>query len=361
MKIITVIGARPQFIKAAAVSRVIRQKIDEIIIHTGQHYDKNMSDIFFEELRIPKPEYNLNVGSGSHAYQTAQMMIGIESILLKEKPDYLMVYGDTNSTLAGAIASSKLHIPIIHVEAGLRSFNMLMPEEQNRVLTDRISSYLFCPTEVSVFNLRNEGITKGVYNIGDVMCDAILFYKSLINTDNKPLSKRVDIIYPSIVEVPNNWYLATIHRAENTDSIDKIREILNSFELLDNKVIFPIHPRTINMVQELCSQNEYKNIIICRPVGYIDMIYLTINAKKVITDSGGLQKEAYILNTPCITVRDQTEWVETLIGNNNVLAKPCAKDIIDKVNKTQVDFSVKKNYYGDGHSAEKLLEIILGR
>ena len=222
MKIVTVVGARPQFVKAAAVSRVIREKHTEILVHTGQHYDNNMSDVFFEELHIPKPDINLGVGSGSHAKQTAEMLVGIEEVLKNEKPDYLLVYGDTNSTLAGALAASKIHIPVIHVEAGLRSFNMYMPEEQNRILTDRISTLLLCPTDVAVGNLEKEGILKGVYNVGDVMCDAVLYYSKLL--DEKPLDYYFDHLEGLFEEIEpaKEWYLSTIHRAENTDSIEKV-------------------------------------------------------------------------------------------------------------------------------------------
>jgi len=358
MKIATVVGARPQFIKAAAVSRVLRNKHKEILIHTGQHYDNNMSDIFFEELNIPKPDYNLAVGSGSHAKQTAQMLIGIEEVLLKEKPDLLIVYGDTNSTLAGALAASKIHIPIAHVEAGLRSFNMKMPEEQNRILTDRISSYLFCPTETAVINLKNEGITSKVYNVGDVMCDAVLFYikKAENYTADNYFARMIGLF--DDIKYPNKWYMTTIHRAENTDDINKISEILKALENLDEKVIFPVHPRTKSMVNQLYNNNKYKNIIFIEPVGYLDMLYLTKNAVKVITDSGGLQKEAYIMDTPCITVRDQTEWVETLAGNHNILCKPKSEDIIDKVINTKTDKQNKLNYYGNGDAAHKITELL---
>lgn len=358
MKIVTIVGARPQFVKAAAVSRVIREKHTEILVHTGQHYDNNMSDIFFEELHIPKPDINLGVGSGSHAKQTAEMMIGIEEILLKEKPDYLMVYGDTNSTLAGAIAASKIHVPIIHVEAGLRSFNMRMPEEQNRILTDRISTFLLCPTDVAVENLEKEGLTEGVFNVGDVMCDAVLYYSRLL--DEKPAShyfSHLQGLFGDVKEVAN-WYLATVHRAENTDSLEKVKEILDAFEQLDAPVIFPVHPRTKGMVKELVDSVGYKNTIFVEPMGYLDMLYFVKNAKKAVTDSGGLQKETYILNTPCVTVRDQTEWVETLIGNHNILAKPNAKDIVDKVMNTVIDESKKANHYGNGDAAEKICELI---
>lgn len=358
MKIVTIVGARPQFVKAAAVSRVLRKNHSEILVHTGQHYDSNMSDVFFEELDIPKPDVNLGVGSGSHAKQTAEMMVGIEEILLRENPDYLLVYGDTNSTLAGALAASKIHVPIIHVEAGLRSFNMGMPEEQNRILTDRISTFLFCPTDVAVENLKREGLTEGVYNIGDVMCDAVLYY-------SKQLSQKSSEYYFSHlvglfgeIELVEGWYLATVHRAENTDSIDKISEILNAFERLDLPVIFPVHPRTKHLVKQLRQTRGYQNILFVEPMGYLDMLYFVKHAKKAITDSGGLQKETYILDTPCVTVRDQTEWVETLIGNHNVLAKPNEQDIIDKVMNTVIDYNQKQNYYGDGNAAQKICDLI---
>lgn len=358
MKVVTIVGARPQFVKAAAVSRVLREKHTEILVHTGQHYDNNMSDVFFEELHIPKPDINLGVGSDSHAKQTAEMLVGIEEILLKEEPDYLLVYGDTNSTLAGALAASKIHIPIIHVEAGLRSYNMGMPEEQNRILTDRISKILLCPTDVAVDNLKKEGITQGVYNVGDVMCDAVLYYSKLL--DEQPSEcyfSHLEGLSEDIKPV-NEWYLSTIHRAENTDSINKVREILNAFEKLDAPVIFPVHPRTKGLVKTLKERHRYKNILFIEPVGYLDMLYFVKNAKKVITDSGGLQKETYILGTPCITVRDQTEWVETLVGNHNILAKPVAEDIVDKVMNTTIDYDKKESYYGAGNAAEKICELI---
>lgn len=358
MKIVTVIGARPQFIKASVVSRILSKKHEEILVHTGQHYDSNISDIFFEELKIQKPDYNLKVGSASHAKQTASMMVGVEEILLKEKPDCLIVYGDTNSTLAGAIAASKLLIPIIHIEAGLRSFNMAMPEEQNRILTDRISKYLFCPTESAVENLKNEGIVNGVYNVGDVMCDAVMYYsKSLSNYPKEYFFDKLKGIYGAISQI-KEWYLATVHRQENTNSIDKVEEILSAFEKLDAPVIFPVHPRTKPLVRKLNDKKHYGNILFVEPIGYLDIIYLTKNAKKVITDSGGLQKEAYILRTPCVTVRDETEWVETLSGNLNVLAKPQCDDILSKVLHTKIDFTNKQNYYGQGDAAGKICNIL---
>lgn len=360
MKIITIVGARPQFIKAAAVSRVIREVCTEKLVHTGQHYDTNMSDVFFEELDIPKPDYNLHVGSGSHAEQTANMLIGIEKILLEEKPDYILVYGDTNSTLAGALAAIKIHVPVIHVEAGLRSYNMNMPEEINRILTDRISRYLICPTETAKENLEKEGVKDGIYVIGDVMCDAVLYYqKKLSEMSPQMYFDRLVSITDEKIEHFGKWYLATIHRAENTDTQEKIEEILAALSQLEEKVIFPVHPRTKRMVLECYHKNHYSNLVLVEPIGYLDMLYFTNYAKKVVTDSGGLQKEAYIMKTPCITVREQTEWVETLQGNWNILAHPKCEDILEKIQSTKIDEEQYANHYGDGNAAVKLKELIL--
>ena len=357
-KIVTIIGARPQFIKAAMVSRALNGKFDEVIVHTGQHYDKNMSDIFFEQLNIPKPKYNLGVGSGSHGKQTGEMLIKIEEVLKSKKPDYVMVYGDTNSTLAGALAASKLLIPIIHVEAGLRSYNMKMPEEQNRVLTDHISSILICPTDVAVENVKKEGITNNVFKTGDVMCDSVLYYSNLADSkfkgenqlDLKPIYNKKDV---------KEWYLTTIHRAENTVDDKNISNILEVFEKLDKMVIFPVHPRIRKTIDSLNEKNKYKNIYFIEPVDYLTMLYLTKNACKVVTDSGGLQKECYILNTPCITIREQTEWVETLKDGYNVLSSPDINELYNKIVDSKIDKSKEKiNYYGDGNAAQLIVEII---
>lgn len=359
MKIVTIVGARPQFIKAAAVSRVIRKEHQEILVHTGQHYDNNMSDIFFDELSIPRPDYHLGVGSGTHARQTAAMLVGIEKVLHEEKPDGLLVYGDTNSTLAGALAAAKIHIPVIHVEAGLRSFNMLMPEEINRILTDRISKLLLCPTWTAVNNLKSEGRTERVHLVGDVMCDAVIYYSKLIEKKDKSLYiERLAKLFPA--SDPEKWYLATIHRAENTDTGEKIKEILDAFESLDYPVIFPVHPRSRRIVDELVEKYHYRNTVFIQPVGYIDMLFFAKNAVKIITDSGGLQKEAYILETPCVTVRDQTEWVETLKGNHNILCKPNKQEIIDKVMNTKIDEAPREHYYGQGDAAIKINNILDG-
>lgn len=358
MKILTVAGARPQFIKAAAVSRVIRQYHTEILLHTGQHYDVNMSDIFFEELQIPRPDYQLGIGSGTHAKQTADMMIGIEQALMEEKPDSILIYGDTNSTLAGALAASKIHVPVIHVEAGLRSYNKRMPEELNRVLSDHVSSLLFCPTDTAVENLKKEGIDQGVFQVGDVMCDAVLHYSEKMEEQDKDFYFRRLQGLAREISVPKQWYMATIHRAENTDSINKIKEILSAFEELDAPVLFPVHPRIRVMVQQLNQEYSYQNILFTQPAGYLTMLYLVKHAVKVVTDSGGLQKEAYILDTPCVTVRDQTEWTETLFGGHNILAKPDKEDILTKVFETEIDWKQKADYYGDGHAAEKICGIL---
>lgn len=351
-KIVTVIGARPQFIKASVVSKELRKKFEEIIIHTGQHYDKNMSDIFFEELNIPKPDYNLGIGSGSHAYQTGMMLIEIEKILLKEQPDYVLVYGDTNSTIAAALSASKLLIPVIHVEAGLRSFNMNMPEEQNRILTDHVSTILFASTDEAINNLKNEGITSNVFNVGDVMCDSVLSFSKEVNREKIKLiplyeEKQID-----------KWYLATIHRAENTFDSSNLYQILKVLNDLDEIVIFPVHPRIKNIVTELKSKNDYKNIYFIEPVDYLTMLYLTKNSKKVVTDSGGLQKECYILDVPCITVRDQTEWIETLNKGYNVLAKPEYEDLYKKIINSKIEDIDKINYYGNGDASKKITDIL---
>lgn len=357
MKIMTVVGARPQFIKAAAVSRVLRKNNKEILVHTGQHYDENMSEVFFEELHIPKADYNLAVGSGTHGKQTGEMLIKIEELLLKENPDGVLIYGDTNSTLAGALAASKLHIPVIHVEAGLRSYNRLMPEEQNRVLADHISTLLLCPTNTAVENLKKEGITDGVFNVGDVMCDALFYYKEIALERFSDFSMLKYIIdKPS--KLKKNYYLATIHRAENTDGSGSLEKILDAFEQFDAPVIFPVHPRTKPLVKSVHEKHDYKNIHFVEPVGYLDMIYLSQGAKKIVTDSGGLQKEAYLMEVPCVTVREQTEWVETLNGNYNILAHPLTSDILEKVNDITPDKTKHKNYYGDGHASEKICELL---
>ncbi|MCX6282034.1 MAG: UDP-N-acetylglucosamine 2-epimerase (non-hydrolyzing) [Bacteroidetes bacterium] len=349
MKIVSVIGARPQFIKAAAVSRVLRATagLDEILVHTGQHYDENMSEIFFRQLSIPEPDYNLEVGSGSHAYQTGMMLKGIEDILLKEKPDCTLVYGDTNSTIAGALAATKLHIPVAHVEAGLRSFNRLMPEEINRIVTDRISDVLFAPTLTAISNLKNEGLEKQTVFSGDVMYDSVLFYKKLV-VDGRNKYKTQGL--------PESYLLATIHRAENTDNPVNLRNIFQALSQSGHTVVLPVHPRTARLLKT--EVNISSNIIIIEPVGYLEMLYLTMHALKVLTDSGGLQKEAYFLGRQCITMRTETEWVETLHDNWNIVTGPDPEKILLAVGSAMPQTPQRQDF-GDGKSADIIAEELL--
>lgn len=351
MKLITVVGARPQFIKASVVSMALADVCDEVIVHTGQHYDHNMSDVFFEELNIPKPAYNLGVGSGTHGKQTGEMLIKIEEVLLKEQPDALLVYGDTNSTLAGALAAAKLHLPVLHVEAGLRSFNRRMPEEINRVLTDHISELLFCPTQTAVQNLQQEGITKGVLNSGDVMLDSVLHFSKLARENPAKTA-----IFSQLGIEPKQYRLATLHRAETTDGgLDAIVRIFRAFERLPQKVIIPIHPRTRALAEQAIAQYGFHNIQLIEPVGYLEMLLLTANACQVLTDSGGLQKEAWFLEVPCVTLRHETEWVETLAGNWNVLSALDTEEIYDKAVNTKVDYAARKKMpFGDGNASAKI-------
>ncbi|MEH7504227.1 UDP-N-acetylglucosamine 2-epimerase (non-hydrolyzing) [Neobacillus drentensis] len=349
MKVLTVLGARPQFIKAAPVSRVLREKYTEMIVHTGQHYDANMSDIFFEELNIPKPDYNLGVGSGNHGKQTGEMLQKIEEIVLMEEPDYLLVYGDTNSTLAGALVASKLHVPVIHIEAGLRSFNKKMPEEINRIMTDHLSEYLFCPTETAVENLTSENITRNVFNIGDVMYDAVLYNQKLAENHSNIL-KDYDL-------EKNEYLLITIHRAENTDNPEKMKNILSAFSKMKEVKVWPIHPRTKHKLADYgIDLSDIPNLKIIDPVGYLDMLTLEANAKKIVTDSGGVQKEAYFMKIPCVTVREQTEWVETLVNEANILVGTDVEKIVSAVEK--VVMPEYMNVFGDGNASEKIVEIL---
>ncbi|GIV96198.1 MAG: UDP-N-acetyl glucosamine 2-epimerase [Herpetosiphonaceae bacterium] len=320
MKIVTVVGARPQFIKAAAVSRILRSTpgLNEILVHTGQHYDENMSDVFFEELNIPRPDYHLGIGSGSHGAQTGRMLEAIEQVLLAERPNWVLVYGDTNSTLAGALAAAKLHIPVAHVEAGLRSFNRKMPEEINRVLTDHAADLLFAPTEAAVENLRREGIPgERVIFVGDVMYDAALYFGTRAE-------QRSDVLARLGLKA-QNYVLATIHRAENTDNADRLRDIVSGLVDLahDIAVVLPLHPRTRGALQrEGLLDKAIGPICLIDPVGYLDMIMLEKHARLIITDSGGVQKEAFFYRVPCITLRNETEWTELVTLGWNQLCPP---------------------------------------
>jgi len=349
MKIVSIVGARPQFVKAATVSRVLRRDpaIREILLHTGQHYDDNMSEIFFRELNIPEPDYNLGVGSGSHAEQTGTMLKRIEEILLKEKPDCTLVYGDTNSTLAGALTSAKLYIPVAHVEAGLRSFNRAMPEEINRIVTDRIAGLLFAPTQTAVSHLTDEGLGDITFFTGDVMYDSVLYYKDWLLKD--PEKYRT----PGI---PGKYLLATIHRAENTDNPVNLKNILTAFSKLGCHIVLPIHPRTRKILQSLVDLPD--NIHIIDPVGYLQMLKLTLDATRVLTDSGGLQKEAYFLEKPCITLRTETEWVETLHDHWNIITGSDPEMIWKAVN-SELPSAPIRPAFGNGKAAELILQKLL--
>jgi len=349
MKILTILGARPQFVKAGTVSREIAKHndINEVIVHTGQHYDTNMSDIFFEEMQIPKPNYFLGIGGKTHGAMTGQMMEKIEEVALKEKPDWVLVYGDTNSTLAGALVATKLHIKLVHIEAGLRSFNMKMPEEINRILTDRVSNILFCPTKTAVDNLKNEGFDRfdcKVVHSGDVMYDGALFYKKLAK---KPPYK-----------INDNFILCTIHRAENTDNENRLKSIFEALNEIgeEREVILPLHPRTKKIVQAL--DIDTQNLTIIEPVGYLEMVWLIDNSALVMTDSGGLQKEAYFFQKPCITLRDETEWVELVEHGFNILVGADREKIMETYKNHTSLFTLHSslNLYGNGDASKIIIE-----
>ncbi len=355
-KIISIVGARPQFIKAAVVSKALRDAgFHELIVHTGQHYDFNMSDVFFEELNLPQPDYHLGVGSGTHGQQTGKMLIEIEKVLLKENPKMVIVYGDTNTTLAGALAAAKLHIPIAHVEAGLRSFNRRMPEEINRVLTDHISDLLFAPTETAVQNLKNEGIKNGVYLVGDVMFDLALHVAKIVD-ETSVLQKY------SLKE--KKYILTTIHRAENTDDPVKLGSIISSLnELSGNgvEVIFPAHPRTQKAISRF-KINVSDRVKLIPAVSYKDMIALLKNAAVVITDSGGVQKESYFFKVPCVIPRNETEWVELVNSGWHVLTGQNTRQIfettLELLNGSRKELEWFP-FYGNGNASEKITEAIL--
>lgn len=350
MNILSIIGARPQFIKCAPLSRAIRKEHTEILVHTGQHYDPEMSEIFFKELNIPEPDYNLGIGSSSHAKQTGEMLIGIEKILLYEKPDIVLVYGDTNSTLAGALAASKMHIKVAHVEAGLRSFDRDMPEEINRVLTDHVSDFLFCPTETAILNLKNEGITTSVYNVGDVMLDA-LKYNLKIAEEKASVIEDLDLN-------SNEYMVATVHRASNTDNRSNLSAIVNAFCDVDIPIVFPVHPRTEKYLKQYGIWDKLcEKVKVISPLGYLEMLKLMVHSRKILTDSGGVQKEAYMLGVPCITMRENTEWIETVEYGWNVLV---GADY-EKIRDTILNFEGTKergNIFGNGDAARKICEIL---
>ncbi len=381
VKIITVVGARPQFIKAAAVSRAIqafnrkpfpfgrtssKKEIQEILVHTGQHYDYLMDRVFFEELKLPKPDYHLGVGSGSHARQTGMMLERIETVLEGEKPEVVIVYGDTNSTLSGALAAAKLNIPIAHVEAGLRSYNRTMPEEINRLLTDHLSTFLFCPTHQAVQNLLKEGIkdekTKMVKRVGDVMYDSILYYSKLAEKKSIIL-EGLNLLTAHGSRV-TSYYLATLHRAENTDYPKRLKSILRALNEIgkDVPIILPLHPRTKKMMKVYHLFTEIKRIKLIDPVSYLDMLKLGKNAKAILTDSGGVQKEAYWFGVPCFTLRDETEWVETIHSGWNILVGTSKKRIVEEVRcrEERKKSPKKREIFGDGKASEEIVQTIVG-
>jgi UDP-GlcNAc3NAcA epimerase len=382
MKLITIVGARPQFIKAAAVSRAIqafnkkRKRIREILVHTGQHYDYMMDKVFFEELELPKSDYHLGVGSGSHARQTGIMLEKIEAVLQKEKPEVVMVYGDTNSTLSGALVAAKLNIPVAHVEAGLRSYNRTMPEEINRLLTDHLSTFLFCPTDQAVRNLLKEGIkdgrTRKVKNVGDVMYDSILYY-SKIAEKKSAILHGLNLVNPQSVPPGRDnsqYYLVTLHRAENTDDPRRLKSILRALNEIgkNTPTVLPLHPRTKKMMK-VHHLFPFKSIKFIEPVSYLDMLKLEKNAKAILTDSGGVQKEAYWLKVPCFTLREETEWVETVKSGWNVLVGTRMKRIVKEVShqegrrsKTRLfeRYPKEKEIFGDGNASQKIVKILMG-
>jgi UDP-GlcNAc3NAcA epimerase len=348
MKILTVVGARPQFVKAAAVSRILREEHTEVLVHTGQHYDERMSEVFFRELGIPEPDYNLEVGSAGHSVQTGEMLIRMEPIFEKEKPDWVLVYGDTNSTLAGALVASKLHIPVAHVEAGLRSFNREMPEEINRVVTDHVSQLLFCPAQKAVENLKLEGVTSGVHVVGDVMYDAVLRHSDA--------AEKKSSILKSLDLKPKQYLLATIHRASNVDDTAKLLNVLETFSMLGEPVVFPVHPRTRKAI-EAAGFSVGENVKLVEPVGYLDMLWLEKNARMILTDSGGVQKEAYWFATPCATLREETEWVETVESGWNITVGIERERILNAVRNFSIPVA-RPNLFGDGDASQKIVRLL---
>ncbi len=350
MRIVTVIGARPQFIKAAAGSRALRKFHQEILVHTGQHFDDNMSAVFFREMGIPEPDYNLGISGGTHAQMTAKMMVGIEEILLKESPDALLVYGDTNSTLAAALAAVKLCIPVIHVEAGNRLGTLNSPEEVNRITTDHVATLNFCATQDALDKLKREGLGERSYCVGNIMYDSFLHFADL------PWDHPNVIDFNgNRIEIPKTYYYMTCHRQENTYSDEPLTEILLAMNSLDAPTIYPVHPRNKERAVRLLKERNFKNIILTEPVGYLESASLVRNAKKIVTDSGGLQREAFFAGKKCVTVLDFVVWPETMIGNRNQLSRPIASELLDRLNVKQV-IEENNQPFGDGHAAYKIVQ-----
>ena len=350
MKLVTIVGARPQFIKAAALSRQIRKEHQEILVHTGQHFDDNMSAVFFQEMEIPAPDYNLGISGGSHGQMTGRMLMAIEEVLQKETPDAVLLYGDTNSTLAGALAAVKLHIPVFHVEAGNRLGTLNNPEEVNRICTDHCSTLRFCANVSSLEQLRKEGLEKNSWFTGNIMYDSFLLFAA------KPWDHpRLLDFDGEAVEIPETYYYMTCHREENTHDDAPLTEILLAMNSLDALVIYPVHPRNRERAIRICREHRFSNIRLVQPVGYNESVHLTARAKKIVTDSGGLQCEAFYAGVPCVCVFDYVAWPETMVGNRNQLAKADHRDILDKLSAEQV---IDPDYqpFGDGHAAEKIMD-----
>jgi UDP-GlcNAc3NAcA epimerase len=351
MKVLTVVGARPQFIKAAPVSRALREAgHTEVLVHTGQHYDYNMSQVFFEEMGIPKPDFNLEVGSGPHGWQTGQMLMRLEEVMQQEQPARVLVYGDTNSTLAGALSACKLRLPLAHVEAGLRSFNREMPEEHNRVLTDHCSDMLFCPTETAVKNLSSEGLREFAFLVGDTMYDAVLSFTALAGRNS-------DILNQLNLE-PGGYLLATLHRPYNTDVTESLRAILAAFAEIEETIVFPVHPRSRQRITELYAASGLEKsgrVKFIDPVGYLDMLMLERHARMILTDSGGIQKEAFFFAVPCVTLRPETEWVETTAGGWNKVVGSDRERILEAVRGSERPQVSPPDVFGDGRAAEKIV------
>lgn len=350
MKVVTVVGARPQFIKAAVVSHVLRKKHTEILVHTGQHYDYNMSDKFFEELEIPEPDYNLGIAGGTHAQMTGRMMIAIEEVLQKEQPDWLLVYGDTNSTLAAALAAAKLHIPICHVEAGARTHSKTNPEEINRICTDHVSTLLLASTQSGIEGAEAEGLGDKAFLVGDPMFDAFLEYSQKLETKDIVLQ----LLDGSKATVPEKYYYLTCHREENTNDDQDLLEIFRAMGQLDAQTIYPVHPRNKARALKLQKEYQFKQLLLTEPVGYLESTSLVRHAEKIVTDSGGLQREAFFAGVKCVTILDFVCWPETMVDNRNNLARPREKDIVAKLQNVQI---VDEKYvpFGDGRSAEKIV------
>lgn len=354
LRIVTVVGARPQFVKAAVGSRQLRKSHTEILVHTGQHHDANMSDIFFEQMDIPQPDYNLGIAGGTHAQMTGRMMIALEDIFVKEKPDSVLLYGDTNSTMAAALAAVKQHIPVLHVEAGNRFGSLDSPEEVNRIVTDHVSTLRFACVKSAYESLEKENLSDGSYLVGDPMYDAFLYYAR--KAQNTPITDAIGFD-GKMVCIPAKYYYITCHRQENTDNPKALLNILDAVESLDAPTIYPVHPRNHARVEELIKMRNYRQIIFIKPIGYLSSIHFLNHAKKVVTDSGGVQREAFFAGKQCVTILDFVVWPETMIGNRNQLAKSDKADILEKLSAPQ---EIDPNYkpFGDGHAAEKTCTII---